>query len=315
MAEKHDKEKFRIKHVPSLLAESGKAWIADDPFRLSAIVAYYALLSLPGLLLVIINAVGFIWGHEIVQGRLTDEIASVIGPDSAEAVKSIIENAGNEGKSTIATLLGLATLIFGATGVFYHLQISLNEIWGIRQNPKSNILKMLTDRAVSFGFVLIVGFLLLMSFVVTAGLAALGDFLARTLPEFTIHLAHILNFVLSIGIISVLFAMIFRLLPDAIIGWRSVWLGALITAVLFTIGKELLGLYFGKANPGSTYGAAGSLILILLWVSYSCLILFFGAEFTYVFAKRYGHGIRPQKHAVFVKVEKVVVEKENQSID
>lgn len=315
MSEPHQKDKFRIAHIPSLIADAGKAWMADDPWRLSAIVAYYALLSLPGLLLVIINAVGFIWGHEIVQGKLTSEIASVIGPDSAEAVKSIISNAGNEGKSTIATLMGIATLIFGATGVFYHLQLSLNEIWGIRQNPKSDFLQMLTDRAVSFGFVLIVGFLLLTSFVVTAGLAALGDFIARSLPEFTVHLAHILNLVLSISIISVLFALIFRLLPDAVIGWQSVWLGALITAVLFTIGKELLGLYFGQANPGSTYGAAGSLILILLWVSYSCLILFFGAEFTWVFARRYGHGVRPQKHAVFVKVEQVVVEKENQSID
>lgn len=315
MAKAKQKEKFRISHIPSLIIEAGKAWLADDPWRLSAIVAYYALLSLPGLLLVIINAVGFIWGHDIVQGRLTGEIASVIGPDSADAVKSIIANAGNEGKSTVATLVGVATLIFGATGVFYHLQLSLNEIWGIRQNPKSNFLQMITDRAVSFGFVLIVGFLLLVSFVVTAGLATLGDYLAQILPDFSIHLAHLLNLVLSIGIISVLFALIFRLLPDAIIGWRSVWLGALITAILFTVGKELLGLYFGQANPGSTYGAAGSLILILLWVSYSCLILFFGAEFTWVFARRYGHGVRPQKHAVFVKVEKVVVEKENQSID
>jgi len=315
MDSKPDKKSFRLKDLPSLLVNTGKSWIEDDPFRLSAVVAYYALLSLPGLLVIIISAVGIIWGQDIVQGRLTGEIGSVIGQDAAEAVRSIIKNADGGEKSTVATILGIATLLFGATGLFYHLQLSLNEVWQIKQNPKSDFLRMLLDRAISFGFVLIVGFLLLVSFVLSAAITALNDFIERSLPDFTIYFVHGLNVVISLGIITVLFALIFKLLPDARIRWKTVWLGAIITSVLFTLGKELLSLYFGEADPSSTYGAAGSLVLILLWVSYSCLILLFGAEFTWVYAREYGHGIRPQKHAMLVKVEQVVTEQEEQKVD
>lgn len=308
-------KQFSIKDLPSLLLESGKAWMKDDPWRLGAVVAYYALLSLPGLLIVIIHSVGLIWGQDIVAGRLTGQISSVIGQSAAQAVQSIFSNAVTDDSSVFATMLGAATLLFGATGVFYHLQLSINSIWEIKQNPKSNFLRMLLDRVVSFGFVLILGFLLLTSFVISALLGILNEFISSNLPEFAIYLAYALNIAVSLGIISLLFALIFKFLPDAYIKWRSVWMGAIITAVLFTIGKELLGLYFGEADPGSTYGAAGSLVLILLWVSYSCLILFFGAEFSWVYAKRYGHGVRPKKHAMLVTVEEVVTKKPNQKVE
>ena len=305
---------FSIKHIPSLLLDTGKHWIKDDPFRLAAVVAYYALLSLPGLLVVIINTVGFFWGAEIVTGRVMGQIESAIGAEAAKTVQSILENTGNSGDSTIATILGVAVLIFGATGVFFHLQISLNEIWQIKQDPKSGFVRMLLDRVISFAFVLIVGFLLLIFFVISAALAVLQDFISQTLPDFMLIVAYILNLALSLGVITLLFALIFKYLPDAKIWWKSVWGGAFITAVLFTIGKELLGLYFGEADPGSTYGAAGSLVLILLWVSYSSLILFFGAEFTWVFARRYGHEIEPKDHAVLIKVEKVERVKKVQTV-
>lgn len=283
--------KFKISHLPSLLKETYRAWDADDPFRLSAVVAYYAVLSLPGLLVIIINLVGSVWGVEIVQGQLTNEIASALGRDAADAIQTMMVDTQNEEKNTIATILGIGTLIFGATGVFYHLQISLNQIWKISSDGKMNYLKIILDRARSFAFILVMGFLLLISFLVTTAISTLNTFIRSTLPDILVYVAFAIDFILSVGIITLLFALIFKYLPDAKIKWKSVWVGAFITSVSFVVGKFLLGFYFGEANPGSTYGAAGTIVLVLLWVSYSCLILFFGAKFTYVFSKRYGLGI------------------------
>jgi len=292
MKKANKSEKFKLHHLPSLVVDTFKAWNSDDPFRLSAVVAYYAILSLPGLLVIIINLVGSIWGIEIVQGELTDEISQALGRDAAESIQTMMVETQTGNKSKISSILGIGVLIFGATGVFYHLQLSLNQIWQIKPNPNSSILKMLIDRARSFTFILAIGFLLLVSFLVTASISALNDYIRSVLPDVILYLAFVLDFLLSIGIITVLFALIFRYLPDTKIKWKTVWIGALITAILFVLGKFLLGVYFGEADPGSTYGAAGTIVLILLWVSYSCLILFFGAEFTWVYANRYGMGIK-----------------------
>jgi membrane protein len=292
MEPKKQTDKFKINHLPSLVVDTFKAWNADNPFRLSAVVAYYAVLSMPGLLVIIINLVGFFWGVEIVQGQLTDEISSVLGRDAAASIKSMMLDTQNEEKNTIATILGIGTLIFGATGVFYHLQISLNQIWEITSNDKINYKKIVLDRARSFAFILVIGFLLLISFLVTAAISALNSYIKSTLPDVLVYIAFALDFIVSVGIITLLFALIFKYLPDAKINWKTVWIGALITSTLFVLGKSLLGFYFGTADPGSTYGAAGTIVLVLLWVSYSCLILFFGAEFTWIYAKRYGLGIK-----------------------
>ncbi|NEN25487.1 YihY/virulence factor BrkB family protein [Cryomorpha ignava] len=294
------KEKFSIKHLPKLLKQTFKAWNNDDPFRLSAIVAYYAVLSLPGLLILIINTVGAIWGTEIVQGKLTGEISDALGASAAQSIKDIIESTRGGNKSLISTILGIATLVFGATGVFYHLQLSLNNVWGIKQDADSGIKKVIKDRLLGFGFVLVIGFLLLISFIVSTMISLLNGYLQSFLPEFSVYAAFVFSELLSLAVITVLFALLFKFLPDAKIKWRSIWVGAILTAVLFTIGKFLLGLYFGKADPSSTYGAAGSMVLILLWVSYSCLILFFGAEFTWVYAKKYGFRIEPNSSAVLI---------------
>lgn len=301
--------KFKFRDLPSLLKETFKAWNEDDPFRLSAVVAYYAILSLPALLIIIINTVGAVWGQDIVQGKLTAEISSALGQDAAESIKSIIANTQGGNKSTISTIIGIGTLIFGATGIFYQLQISLNQIWNIKVKPKSNILKLIIDRARSFGFVLVIGFLLLVSFVLTTAISVLNEYLSRLWADGIVYLAYVVDILLSVGIISVLFALMFKYLPDAKIRWKTVWIGAIITSALFVLGKFLLSLYFGESDPGSTYGAAGSIVLILLWVSYSCLILFFGAEFTFVYAKRYGIGIKPNSNAVLVEQREVEVEK------
>lgn len=307
MAETTSSRKFKFKDLPSLLKETFKAWNDDDPWRLSAVVAYYAILSLPALLIIIINTVGAVWGPEIVQGKLTDEISAALGQDAAESIKSIISNTQGGNKSTISTIIGIATLIFGATGIFYHLQISLNEIWSIKVKPKSNILKLIIDRARSFGFVLVIGFLLLVSFILTTAISVLNDYLSMLWADAILYLAYVTNILLSVGIISVLFALMFKYLPDAKIRWKTVWIGSIITSSMFVLGKFLLSLYFGKSDPGSTYGAAGSIVLILLWVSYSCLILFFGAEFTSVYAKRYGIGIQPNSNAVIVEKREVEI--------
>src|SRR5690554_2799330 len=284
---------FKIQDLPSLIVDTYKAWDASNPFRLSAVVAYYAVLSMPGLLVIIINLVGSVWGVEIVQGKLTDEISSALGRDAAESIQTMMIETQNENKSTMATILGIATLIFGATGVFYHLQLSLNQIWQVGSENSMTFLKMLWSRARSFAFILAMDFLLLISFLITAAISVLTDYIQSLFPDLIVYIAFVMDFIVSVGIITVLFAMIFKFLPDAKIRWKTVWIGAVITSVLFVLGKFLLGLYFGEANPGSTYGAAGTIVLILLWVSYSCLILFFGAQFTWVYAEHYGLGIQP----------------------
>lgn len=281
------KSKFKFGDIPKLLLDTYKAWDSNDPFRLSAVIAYYAILSLPGLLVIIVNIVGAIWGYEIVQGQLTNEISNALGQDAASAIQSMMIETQNEKKNVVSTILGIATLLYGATGVFYHLQISINEIWNLKPNPKSTFLKLLLDRARSFAFIMVIGFLLLISFMVTTAITSLNEYLKSILPDLVIYIALLLDSIVSISIISVLFALIFKYLPDTKIRWKSVWVGAIITAILFVLGKFFLSFYFGQANPGSTYGAAGTIVLILLWVSYSCLILFFGAQFTMVYGKKY----------------------------
>ncbi len=292
--------KFRIKDLPSVLKETYQEWNKDDPWRLSAIVAYYALLSLPGLVVIILNTVGAIWGQDIVSGRLQGELSDVLSPDAAETIIKMTAETQEGNKSLVATIIGIATLLFGATGVFYHLQLSINHIWEIKPDPKAGIKKLLIDRATSFAFILVIGFLLLISFALTALISLLQDYIGQFIPDVMVYVVLIVNEVLSLTVITVLFALLFRFLPDAKVRWKTVWVGAIVTAVLFEIGKFGLGLYFGNSDPGSAYGAAGSMILILLWVSYSCLILFFGAEVTWVYARRYGHGIEAQPHAIHI---------------
>lgn len=299
--------RFKITHIPSLMVESFKQWNDSDPWRLSAVVAYYAVLSLPALMVIVINSVGAIWGVDIVTGKLTNELGSAMGTETAEFLRNMVEDTQNSNDSFIASIIGISVLIFGASGVFFHLKISINSIWGLKQTDSVKWYFFLWERAISFGFVLVLGFLLLISFLLTALLSFFSDFIKSILPEFVVVIAFVVDFVISYGVIAVLFALIFKYLPDAKIKWKSVWVGALLTSLLFSISTFLLGIYFGAAEPGSTYGAAGSIILVLLWVSYSCLIFFYGAEFTKVFSIRYGYGIIPKKHYSRVKKKEVIL--------
>ncbi|HLT33341.1 MAG TPA: YihY/virulence factor BrkB family protein [Aquaticitalea sp.] len=304
MAFTDTEKKFKVQHLPRLIIDTFKAWNRDDPWRLSAVVAYYAVLSLPGLLVIIINLVGSMWGEELVTGQLNTQLSSVLGPDAAKSILAIISDTQNTKENTISTIIGIASILFGATGVFYHLQISLNKIWKVEETSNFSFIKIVTDRAKSFAYILVIGFLLLISFVVTTVISALTDYIQSEFPDIVLYLIYLLNLILSIGIISTLFALMFRYMPDTKIRWRTVWIGAVLTAVLFVLGEFLLSLYFGKSKPGSTYGAAGSIVLVLLWVSYSCLIFFFGAEFTRVFSKRYGHDSHAELSKELDKKEK-----------
>lgn len=303
------KQGFKVNHFPKLLWESAKLWNSNNPWRLGAVVAYYAVLSLPGLLIVVINSVGAFWGTEIVQGEITQQISEAMGPDAAKSVVEIIENSRNSDKNLFATIMGIIILIFGATGVFYQLQISMNEIWSVKVDPDAGIWKLVKDRALSLGFVMVIAFLLIISFVVSTALTVLSEFLSRLWEPGLVYLAQFFEFGLSTFVLGLLFVLIFRFMPDMKIKWRSVWLGGFMTSILFNLGKNLLSFYFGAANPDSLYGAAGSVVLILLWVSYSCLILFFGAAFTRIYAEKYESELHPQDFAMKVETEEVIVEK------
>lgn len=301
------KEKFSIRHLPKLLWESAKSWNQDDVWQLSASIAYYAILSLPGLLIIILSIVGLIWDQEIATGRLTSELASYIGLDAAEGINDMLK-ATDKDNGVMASIIGISTLIFGATGLFYQLQLSLNKIWRLKINPKTPWWKILTDRAKSFGFILVVGFLILISFILSAIVAVLQDMIKENLADYLLYVAYSLNFILALGVISVLFGLMFRYLPDANVKWKIIWPGAILTGLLFEMGKFLLELYFTNSSPASAYGAAGLLVLLLLWVSYSALILFFGAEFVKIYAQRYDGGILPNSKAVKYREEVVEIE-------
>lgn len=296
-------KKFNIKALPKLLKQTFKLWMDSDPWRLSAIIAYYTVLSLPALLVIIINVIGSIWGQDIVEGELSREFSNVLGPDAAASIKTMMTETQQADKNLISTIIGIATLLFGSSGVFYHLQLSLNQIWNIEANPsnKINIWGMVKSRARGFAFVLVLGFLLLISLIVSTGISVLNSYIRQLFPDVVLYLAYVLDFGVSLAIIATLFALMFKYLPDAKIKWRMVWIGGFLTAFLFVLGQSLLGYYFGKSNPGSTYGAAGTVVLILLWVSYSCLILFFGAQFTYVYAKYLGVEVKPNSHAAIAQ--------------
>ena len=281
------REWFKVKHLPKLLKTTYVAWIAKDPFKLGAVVAYYAILSLPALLILILDVVGAVWGRELVQGELFSEIATAMGPDTASSIQEMVTKKGDAPTSILASILGIGVLLYGATGVFYQLQNVMDEIWGIQKRYNNEILATLFGRLKSFGFILIFGFLLLVSFVLTSLLTSFTRRISNLFSAEAVGLAYLIDIVLSLIFIYVLFASMFKYLPSKTISWKAVRVGAALTALLFIIGKYILAFYFGQTEPGSTYGAAGSIIIVMLWVSYSSLILFFGAQFTKVYADRY----------------------------
>jgi membrane protein len=283
-------ERFRLTPavIWSLLAETFSGWYEDRVPRLAAALAYYTVFALaPGLILIIALA-GLLLGKTAAQGQIISQVEDLAGQAGAEAVRAAIESARNAGGSLLATGFGVVTLLFGLWGVFGELQDALNTIWGVTTRPGRGVIGVITQRFWSFTMVVGIGFLLLVSLAASAWLAAVGKFFSRLLP-FPVVVIETANVLLSFVVITFMFAVIYKLLPDVQIAWRNVWTGAAVTAVLFTIGKTLIGLYLGRSTVASVYGAAGSIIVILLWVYYSAQVVFLGAEFTKVYSRRF-HG-------------------------
>lgn len=282
--------------------ESVTKFLEDSPFQLSAALSFYTVLSLSPLVLIIVAAAGLVWGEQPVRSELLTQIRELIGHAGAETVRTVLESTSLSGQSVGSMTVGVITLLFGATTVFAQLQSSLNQIWRVK-TPVNTVTRrgllwsLIRTRLLSLALVLAVGFLLLVSLVVSATLAALQGYLSRTFPGGG-TLWQVLNFLVSLLVISVLIAMVYRVLPDVRLGWPDVWVGAVTTSVLFGIGKFLIGLYLGHASIGSSYGAAGSLVVFLVWVYYSSLIMFFGAEITFVYAQHRRRRVRPTEHAV-----------------
>ncbi len=279
-----------------LVKEAASDWSHDRAPRLGAALAYYTIFSMVPLLVVIIALIGVVFGEQAAQSAIMAQIAHLVGEQSAAAIKDMIQRASQPSTGLLATLIAIVTLLVGASGVFGQLQDALNAVWGVEPKEGRGIWGFIKDRFLSFVAVLGTGFLLLVSLVLSSALAAFGKWFSGLLP-LPEAVLETFNFLLSFVVVTGLFALIFKVLPDARIAWRDVWVGAALTSALFTIGKFAIGLYLGKSDVGSAYGAAGSLVIVLVWVYYSAQILLFGAEFTQVYANRLGERIVPTPDA------------------
>ena len=287
----------------TILKGAFNAFMDDRALKLSASLAYYTIFSLGPLLLLMISLAGVFFGREAIQGKVFSEINGMVGNDAAKQIQDIIKNLEMSGKSTISVIIGAVTLIIGATTVFGEIQDSINMIWQVKAKPKKGWVKLIKDRLLSSSLIVTLGFLLLVSLVVNGALLAMSDRLKAFLPDITLIVFNIINVIISFIVIAVLFGVIFKVLPDAKISWKDVRSGAIFTAVLFMIGRLLIGIYIESSGTSSTYGAAGSLIVILLWVYYTAAILYFGAEFTRAYAAFKGVKIEPADYAVYVEVK------------
>lgn len=287
------------------MRETFAKWNEDNVPLLAAALAYYTMFSLAPLLIIVIAIAGAVYGEEAARGDIVQQIQGLVGRDGAEFIQSMIKNASKpESGGGIATLIGVGFLIFGASGVFGQLQAALNTIWEVKPKPGRAIKSFVQARFLSFAMVLVIGFLLLVSLVLSAAFSGVSTYFGSFLPE-ALQIGRLLNFVISFALITLLFASIYKFLPDVKVPWKNLWVGSAVTALLFNIGKLLIGLYLGNSSIGSTYGAAGSLVVVLLWVFYSAQILLFGAEFTQVYSKYRGRPIEPSSHAVSIKTQTI----------
>lgn len=295
--------KFSLKDTWSILKQSFSDFIDNKVFKLSAALAFYTIFSLPAMLIIIISVSDIFYGRAAIEGTLYHQIAEFVGTDAAIQIQQTIRGAALSQSSYFATIVGIITLLFGATSVFSEIQDSINHIWKLKAKPQKGkgFLKLVLNRLLSFSLVISLGFLLLVSLLVNGLMDMLITRLTAMFPELTIIMVYIVNVIITFGITALLFALIFKVLPDARIKWKHVRAGAFTTAVLFMLGKFLIGYYLGHSKLSSTYGTAGSVIVMLLWVYYSAMILYFGAVFTHVFAAHSGSRIYPNNYAVWVQ--------------
>jgi membrane protein len=295
--------KFSVKDTWAITTQSFADFIDNKVFKLSAALAFYTIFSLPAMLIIIISVSDIFYGRAAIEGTLYHQIAAFVGTDAAIQIQQTIRGAALSNSSNFATIIGIITLLFGATSVFSEIQDSINLIWKLKAKPRKGkgFIKMVLNRLLSFSIVVSLSFLLLVSLMINGAMDALINHLTKLFPQLTIVLVYALNLILTFSITALLFAMIFKVLPDAKIKWRHVRAGAFTTAVLFMVGKFLIGFYLGHSKLSSTYGTAGSVIVMLLWVYYSAMILYFGAVFTHVYAVHTGSRIYPNDYAVWVQ--------------
>lgn len=275
---------MKVGKIFGLLKQTVNEWLDDRGFTRSASLSYYTVFSIAPLLLIATAVASFAFGREAVAGQLQGELEGMVGESGAKAIQEMMKSASKPGAGIVASILGVAMVVIGATGAFVELQDTLNDMWGVDKNKSTGLMGFLRARFLSLAMVLVIAFLLLVSLVISTGLSAVGAYSAHALPAWQITL-QVVNIVVSFLVITLLFAAIYKVLPNVKIAWRDVWLGAAVTSVLFAIGKLLIGLYLGKSSASSSYGAAGSFAVLLIWINFSSMILFFGAEFTQVVSR------------------------------
>jgi membrane protein len=305
--------KFPIKELWPILKKSFNAFLDDKVLKLSAALAYYTVFSLAPLLLMVISFTSLFYGRDAVEGKIYGELANFVGSDTAAQLQHIIQNAAIIGKGKLAAIIGSAALLLGATGIFGEIQDSINLIWGVKPKPKKSWLKFLQNRLLSFSVIVGLGFLLLVSLVFSSLIDAFSDHLKTIFPHAMVILFYIFNLITTFLLSTLVFGTIFKVLPDAKIKWKQVLAGAITTAIFFMLGKFAISFYISRSHIGSTYGTAGSLVVLLLWVYYSSVILYFGAEFTKAYATTTGTGIAPADYAVIT--EQIEVETNKKVID
>jgi membrane protein len=294
-------ERFTPKSFWAMLKQTFSGIGKDNVLKLSASLAYYTIFSLGPMMIVVLFLADMFWGREAIQGRLHAQIQGLVGGKAALQIQEVIKNASIDSSNTVTTLVGFITLFIGASTVFAEIQESINMIWKLRVKPKKGLIKFILTRLLSFSLVVGLGFLLLVSLLINALMEGFMDRLQQLLPNATVTVFYILNLVLTLLIIWFLFAIIFKVLPDAKIRWKDVMAGALFTALLFMAGKFLITFYIGRSDVGSAYGTAGSLVVLLLWIYFSSIVLYIGAEFTKCYAIRFGSEIKPNDYAVAIQ--------------
>lgn len=286
-----------IKFFWETFKETFTEWNSSSATNDSASLAYYAIFSIPGLLIIIIWIAGYFFGEEAIRGEITYQISGLMGKDVAKSVQDMIAGALIDKENIIMKIIGIGSLVYGSTTLFFQLQKSLNNLWEVEAAPKKALVKFLLDRANSLGMILILGFLLMTTMILSSLISIFNNFITQYFGLETYVIVEIINYLIGFGVVVLLFALMFKVLPDVEIGWKSVWRGALMTAVLFTLGKFLLSIYFSEFKPTSAFGTAGTVILVMMWINYSCMLIFFGAEFTKVYTYKRGYRISPSKHA------------------
>ena len=302
-------KKLTPKGIWNLVKGAVNCFIDNRVLKLSAALAYYTIFSLGPMIIVIIFLADIFYGRQAIEGTIYGQISGLIGKEAALQVQETIKNSALSNKSNLMAVVGIVTLLIGATSVFAEIQDSINMIWGLKAKPKKGWLKMLINRLLSFSIVVSLGFILLVSLIINGLLDSLMGRLKQAFPDLTVVVVYIINLLLTFVVITLLFGIIFKVLPDAKIKWRDVLVGSMATAGLFMIGKFLITYYIGTSDVGSIYGTAGSLVVLLLWVYYSAVILYFGAEFTKIYATQYGSRIHPNNYAVWIKQVEVEEEK------